>query len=104
MFPMKGGNTVHVEVYFASSQNGASKGSFFKLPFTWSATPSKGTETAVSVETQRGKIILKGVVGDVLVTETLGKVLFNTETSPDDLREAVLPGNLRFEEVQNWLQ
>ena len=96
---------MRVEVFFSSSQHdGASTKSFFKLPFDWSALPSPSTETSVMVDGKRGKVALKGVVINVVkVTETLGKVLFKTEMSTEDLREVVLPGRLSFTELPDWL-
>ncbi len=95
---------MRVEIYFvSSSKNRASTRSFFKLPFEWSVIPSTSTETAVPVEGSNGNFVLKGVFADVWVEGNLGKVLFGTETSSEDMQGAILPGGLRLREVSDWL-
>ncbi len=95
---------MRVEIYFSSSKcERAATKRFFKLPFEWQAIPPNGAETAVPVECNRVNLTLKGVRQDVRITGNLGKALFRTEMSPEDMREAVLPGGLRLKEVANWL-
>ena len=73
------------------------------MPFEWPALPEIGTQTAVPVEINHEKFVLVGVLKNVRTMESLGKALFGTEMSSEDMREAILPGELRLQKLSDWL-